>query len=68
MPGLGAEETFAGLRRVAPRLPIVLSSGYAEAQASQDLLGQEAVSYLEKPFTSTQLADCLRALRRTQRV
>ena len=66
MPGLGGEETFAGLRSIAPQLPVVLCSGHDGTDTSKRLLDEVAVTFLQKPFSSAQLASCLHSVRRSQ--
>jgi signal transduction histidine kinase/ActR/RegA family two-component response regulator len=65
MPRLDGAETLRRLRKVAPRLPVVIVSGFG---ADQDLeairaIGVQAV--VEKPFTVAELSDAVaRALDR----
>jgi two-component system, cell cycle sensor histidine kinase and response regulator CckA len=50
MPRMGGRELIGKLRRLAPRMPIICSSGYSQP-SSMD----EEVLYLPKPFTCVQL-------------
>ena len=62
MPHLSGEETLAELRRLAPELPVILTSGYTE-----DAVRTEAtrVSFLAKPYSPHQLYEAVRAATRS---
>ncbi len=49
MPGLGGPETVRELRRLRPELPVVLTSGYSEAEA-RERVACDRVTFLQKPF------------------
>ncbi|MEM8860392.1 MAG: response regulator [Chloroflexota bacterium] len=57
MPKMGGLETMKKLRQIDPRIPIVMSSGYAESNvaASPDLIAPDA--YLYKPYEIQDLID-----------
>jgi PAS domain S-box-containing protein len=55
MPGLSAEETFHELRRLAPDLPIVLSSGYSQEEATRRFAGRGLAGFLAKPYPPREL-------------
>jgi PAS domain S-box-containing protein len=59
MPAMDGIETLAHLRRIAPHVPVVLTSGYGTAP--QD--GADAI--LRKPYTAEELLGTLRRLVRT---
>ena len=50
MPGLSSEATFEELRRIRPRVPVLLSSGYAEAEATSQFVGRGLAGFLQKPY------------------
>ncbi len=52
MPRLGGLDALARLRALAPQVPVVLTSGYAEAPARD-------VAVLAKPYSAQQLVDAL---------
>ncbi|MBK9035507.1 MAG: PAS domain S-box protein [Myxococcales bacterium] len=58
MPKLGGAETFAALRRLRPRLPVVLSSGYAEQEAARQV-GADPTGFLAKPWSPDALIDAV---------
>ncbi len=56
MPGMGGAETFRRLLALQPGVAVIISSGYNSAAATQTLTGVRGVaSFLQKPFTTTQL-------------
>jgi PAS domain S-box-containing protein len=60
MPVMDGPATIAELRRLNPRLPIIASSGLADAGKEQQALNSGAWQFLSKPYTAPRL---LRALR-----
>ncbi len=67
MPGLNGLETLYELRKIAPDLEVVVSSGYGEEQAMNLFSGQQVSGFIQKPYTSARLlekvASALRAMR-----
>ena len=57
MPGLSGREVLQHLRQIDPAVRVVLSSGYAEADALSMLAGEDPGCFLQKPYTVHQLAD-----------
>lgn len=55
MPGLSGEVTFHELRAINANLKIILSSGFAESEATRRLMGKGLTGYMQKPY----LADVL---------
>lgn len=62
MPGMDGLATLAELRRLKPRLPVLLSSGATPGQDVAKALELEAVQFLTKPYTRDELAARLRQL------
>jgi two-component system cell cycle sensor histidine kinase/response regulator CckA len=60
MPQMDGKETFRELRAIRPEVPVVLSSGYAEQDATQDFVGKELAGFIQKPYE----LDTLRAVLR----
>jgi CheY-like chemotaxis protein len=54
MPGLNGAEVIERARAMLPDLPLILATGYADAQAGGAVLQHERV--LQKPFNIEQLA------------
>jgi PAS domain S-box-containing protein len=60
MPDLDGEETFHALRQIDPNVRVILSSGYTESEIIPRFAGQGLTGFLQKPYTTTALVDCLR--------
>jgi CheY-like chemotaxis protein len=56
MPVMGGEEALARIREICPDLPVVLSSGYSEAEAVRRFADHGLAGFLQKPYTATALA------------
>jgi two-component system, cell cycle sensor histidine kinase and response regulator CckA len=61
MPGLSGEDTFAALRELDPRLPVVVSSGFSQEDVVERFAGKGLAGFLQKPY---RLGDLSAALRR----
>jgi len=55
MPGMDGVEVIEVLRRLAPRAPIILATGYLSADAISRSLALGASEYLGKPYTINDL-------------
>jgi DNA-binding response OmpR family regulator len=60
MPGMNGVELARRSRRVAPKMPILFASGYADVQTFGEDLPEGAV--LKKPFRTAELAARLRVI------
>jgi len=52
MPTMGAQEVLCQIRALRPDLPVVLSSGYSEAEVSRRFEGAVPAGFLQKPYGS----------------
>jgi signal transduction histidine kinase len=59
MPEMSGEATFRELRRIRPEVPVILSSGYDEVEASRRFVSKGLAGFLQKPFTTTDLVRCI---------
>jgi CheY-like chemotaxis protein len=50
MPGMSGQETLYELRKLAPDLEVVVSSGYGEEQAMNLFSGQQVSGFIQKPL------------------
>jgi nitrogen-specific signal transduction histidine kinase len=57
MPVMSGESTLSHLRRINPAVPVVLSSGFNEAEATRRFNGEELAGFLQKPYTALALAE-----------
>jgi signal transduction histidine kinase/CheY-like chemotaxis protein len=60
MPKMGGDQAMRKLREAAPKLPIVLMSGYPEGDIRAQFAEVPLVSYLQKPFRLPALIDMVR--------
>lgn len=59
MPVMGGGEAFRLIREIQPGMPIVMSSGYSEALAREEL-GHDAVAgFIQKPYTPAGLVESI---------
>ncbi|HEY3496744.1 MAG TPA: ATP-binding protein [Polyangiaceae bacterium] len=69
MPGLSGEATFDALLEIAPRLPILIWSGYAAEQDVEGMLRRGAAGFVQKPYRVAELsqaiADAIQAARKS---
>lgn len=57
MPGMSGQAVCRRIMESHPKAKIILYSGYPLEKASHCLLDEHKVSFLQKPFTSTELID-----------
>ncbi len=50
MPGMGGEETLAELRKIDPKVRVVLASGMSQKNSRDKYKGLGAAAFLEKPY------------------
>ncbi len=62
MPVMNGPEAFPKLIKLRPDLKVLLCSGYDHYQSIQSLLENGARGFLQKPFTSLELASELRRI------
>ncbi|MBI5342033.1 MAG: PAS domain S-box protein [Deltaproteobacteria bacterium] len=62
MPKMGGRETFRELRKMAPGLPVLLSSGYSVEGLAREILDEGANGFLHKPYGLPELARTIRRI------
>ena len=62
MPGVGGVILAERLREMHPDVPVMLMSGYGEADSVQNQLVQHGVAFLQKPFNAALLTAAIRAV------
>jgi len=60
MPGTNGKELAERMAQLRPRTKVIFMSGYTDRIMSHDGVLDEAVAYLQKPFTAEQLSAALR--------
>ncbi len=62
MPSMSGPEVFAQLRRLRGVVPVLLTSGYAEENAAEQLLAEPKVGFIQKPYRPVQLVEAIQQL------
>jgi two-component system, cell cycle sensor histidine kinase and response regulator CckA len=60
MPVMDGEECLMRLKRIKPDVPVLLSSGFTEAEATRRFQSAGVASYLQKPYTAQHLAELVK--------
>ena len=60
MPGLDGEATYHKLKRAAPNVKVLVSSGYDEGGQVRSLLEAGAEGFIQKPYELPELSVALR--------
>ena len=55
MPGLGGKGTLPGLRRLCPRVPVILATGRADQEALDLVAEYPHLTLMSKPFSFEEL-------------
>jgi len=56
MPRMDGTSAFLAMHRLRPEVPVVLTSGYDEKEATEDLLAQGLAGFIQKPYRIRDLA------------
>lgn len=62
MPVMNGEETVKFLRVRHRNIPVILSSGYAEDDATRRFAGAGLAGFIQKPYTAAQLAQKIKSV------
>jgi CheY-like chemotaxis protein len=62
MPEMSGEEAFREIRRRYPSLPVILSSGYNEQEATSRFVGRGLAGFIQKPYRLEELRETLRGV------
>jgi DNA-binding NtrC family response regulator len=57
MPNMGARECIEALKRLDPKVRVVLSTGYGRNEAAQKLLDCGLIGFIQKPYHLERLAE-----------
>ncbi len=60
MPHMDGEETFRELRRIDPRVRVLLTSGYNEQDATDRFAGKGLAGFIQKPYRPQDLLEKVR--------
>ena len=62
MPVMDGEETFRKLREIQETVPVILSSGYREQNATERFSGKGLAGFIQKPYRASDLIDKIREI------
>lgn len=60
MPGMDGGKVFERIRAIRPRIPVILSSGYAINGQATEIMRQGCNGFLQKPFNISELSQKVR--------
>lgn len=60
MPEMDGEQTLIELRRIQPKVQVLLSSGYDQSSTRRAPLGGRVASFIQKPYTARALVAAVR--------
>jgi CheY-like chemotaxis protein len=64
MPDMDGGEVLLEMKKVDPKVPILLTSGYSEQAVKKRIQGQEIAGFMQKPFDMDELETRLRSAAR----
>jgi DNA-binding NtrC family response regulator len=59
MPDIGGMKVLRDVKRINPRLPVIMITGYASIESAVQAMKLGAAEYIEKPFEPEQLLDAV---------
>jgi DNA-binding NtrC family response regulator len=62
MPGERGQDVFTQIRKIAPKLPILVSSGWHESEAIPRLGASSRCRFLQKPYATRDLGEAMSLL------
>ena len=60
MPAMGGQEVFEAMRKIDPKIKILLCSGYGLNTKAEELMNLGCNGFIEKPFDICQLSQKIR--------
>lgn len=55
MPDMDGRKTFHRIKKIQPKLPVLMASGYNHQEQISDIMQQGANGFIQKPYTISQL-------------
>lgn len=62
MPEMSCEETFSQLKMIAPKVPVLISSGFSLNDQVRQILDQDGTGFIQKPFRLNMLSRKVREM------
>jgi CheY-like chemotaxis protein len=56
MPEMGGGEVFDQLKRIHPRVKVLLASGYSMQGQAREIMNRGCIGFIQKPFTLQDLS------------
>jgi PAS domain S-box-containing protein len=66
MPGMSGDEVFRRITQLRPHTRVIIASGYTETSIAEQLGDGRPAAFLQKPFTSQALMECVHSVLRQQ--
>jgi PAS domain S-box-containing protein len=67
MPGMGGGEVFDQLKRIHPRVKVLLASGYSMQGQAREIINRGCSGFIQKPFTLQDLSVRLQSILNSRR-
>jgi len=68
MPRMNGQEAFAEIRRIAPTLPVLFTSGFSDGVLAGDAVRAERVGFIQKPYSADTLVAAITQLTQASNV
>ncbi len=62
MPGINGKDTMERIRRLGIQVPVLICSGYSEAEVCREFAGLDVAGFIQKPFTARELTARVRSM------
>lgn len=62
MPGMDGVAAYNEMKKINPEIPVILCSGYSEADATRSFAGETLAGFLQKPYKLEILTEKLRSV------
>jgi DNA-binding NtrC family response regulator len=62
MPGMDGGKTFDRIRELRPRLPVMISSGYAINDQASKIMRKGCNGFIQKPFSVSEISKKIRKI------
>ncbi len=66
MPGMNGREAFHEMQKINPEIPVLLSSGYDEEDATHQFAGEGLAGFLQKPYRAQDLMNKVNSILQPQ--
>lgn len=67
MPDIDGSELFENLKKINPKIKVIVSTGYTREEPIKELMAKGAVGFIQKPYTMRQLASVFKKITNSSR-